>query len=235
MTTNDRLLDSARILCALCFCSLLILVTSCSDDDDDAGTGASGLRPANLIYSPATITTSFGTAVSSTQPDIDGDEPISFTLSASLHGADEDDDDDHDHEDNDFADHITIDADGVISADDGLPVGEYEIDVTAVNSAGTTSFEEVFTIEVEKANDEAISYQADIRPLVNNRCAPCHITGVETKWTEYNNTRRHIDDIIDRIQRSEGSTGFMPQSGSKLPQSEIDLYIQWRADGLPDS
>ena len=41
----------------------------------------------------------------------------------------------------------------------------------------------------------------------------------------------NIDNIINRIERPNGDPLKMPQGGS-LSQSQINLFVKWKADGL---
>jgi hypothetical protein len=38
--------------------------------------------------------------------------------------------------------------------------------------------------------------------------------------------------LIDRISRAQGASGMMPYQGTRMPQSSIDLIIDWNTDGL---
>ena len=81
---------------------------------------------------------------------------------------------------------------------------------------------------------EIVRYNTDIRPIIESRCMGCHSPGgpgAFQPFTNYNQVRTHIDNIIDRIQRPNGDPLRMPPSGS-LSQSQISLFTQWKADGL---
>ena len=38
--------------------------------------------------------------------------------------------------------------------------------------------------------------------------------------------------LIDRISRTQGSGGMMPNGGTRLPQATIDKIIRWQTDGF---
>ena len=40
--------------------------------------------------------------------------------------------------------------------------------------------------------------------------------------------------LIDRITRQNGQSGLMPLGAPRLPQTTIDVVIQWNADGLQE-
>lgn len=78
------------------------------------------------------------------------------------------------------------------------------------------------------------TYTANIKPLLVNSCAPCHVSGGSNpnKWDNYATTKSKINGIIDRVQRETTAAGFMPQGGSKLSAANIALLKKWVDDGL---
>lgn len=76
------------------------------------------------------------------------------------------------------------------------------------------------------------SYAVDIAPILQNRgCNGCHGYTFATASAEAGpatNVRR----ILNRINRTQGSTGFMPKNGTKLPQSEINKIQEWFDSGM---
>lgn len=78
-----------------------------------------------------------------------------------------------------------------------------------------------------------VKFSEEIAPLLSNRCGECHSAGAsQTNYLDYTTARNGIDRILNRIQREEGSAGFMPLNGTKLSQESIDLIQQWRDDGF---
>ena len=76
-------------------------------------------------------------------------------------------------------------------------------------------------------------FSVHIRPLLNTHCGECHSAGTsQTNYLDYDNSKNAITSILDRIQREEGASGFMPRNGNKLPQESIDLIQQWQDEGL---
>ena len=72
-----------------------------------------------------------------------------------------------------------------------------------------------------------------IRPLLNTHCGECHSAGTsQTNYLDYDNAKNAITSILDRIQREEGASGFMPRNGNKLPQESIDLIQQLQDERL---
>ncbi|AYN01315.1 hypothetical protein [Chryseobacterium sp. 3008163] len=81
---------------------------------------------------------------------------------------------------------------------------------------------------------ETVRYQTDIKPIIDANCTVCHSAGGSASfqpWTNYNQVKTNIDNIINRIQRPNGDPLKMPQGGS-LSQNQINLFVKWKADGL---
>lgn len=98
-------------------------------------------------------------------------------------------------------------------------------------SAGITGSAVSVTITVTPAR---ITYTTHIKPLLTTSCAPCHLaTGYNSvKFDNYASAKNKINGILDRVQRSKNSSGFMPQGGNELSAEKIDLLKKWVTDGL---
>ncbi|MCS3530581.1 hypothetical protein [Chryseobacterium sp. JUb7] len=81
---------------------------------------------------------------------------------------------------------------------------------------------------------ETVTYTKDVKNIVDNNCIGCHSAGSFKPLTTYNDVKTNIDGILDRIQRANGVPGKMPQGGS-LSQSQINIFIKWKADGLVEN
>lgn len=80
-----------------------------------------------------------------------------------------------------------------------------------------------------------ITYNKDIKAIFVANCTPCHLAGGTNpnKWDDYTTAKTKIITILDRIQRTPGTTGFMPRNGTmQLPAATITLLKQWQTDGL---
>lgn len=164
------------------------------------------IAPSSLIYIPNSMSISEGITMSSSVPAISGTLPISYTINVSP-----------------SSQGISINTEtGVITVYGTTPVGTYSVEVTASNPSGSTSA--TFTVDVITS---LVSYAADIKPILAPKCGSCH-----TKYKNYTGTKADINLIINRINRAQGSAGFMPKNGNKLPQSQLDLIQQWLDDGL---
>jgi uncharacterized membrane protein len=83
-----------------------------------------------------------------------------------------------------------------------------------------------------------ISYTNFTKSVITNNCTSCHadtpINGASISLTTYNNVKDAIQNsgLIDRISRTQGAPGMMPNGGARLPQNTIDKIIQWRDEGF---
>lgn len=76
------------------------------------------------------------------------------------------------------------------------------------------------------------SYSLDIAPILLNRgCTGCHGYTFATASTSVGPST-NVRSILNRIKRTQGSTGFMPRNGTKLTQSEIDKIQEWFDSGM---
>jgi len=82
-----------------------------------------------------------------------------------------------------------------------------------------------------------LTYQANIQSLVANNCTPCHFPakgGNKKPFDSYEAVRANIDSMIVRVQLNPGDKGFMPFKKSKLSDSTITVFKQWRDGGMSD-
>lgn len=81
----------------------------------------------------------------------------------------------------------------------------------------------------------AITYTANVHPIITGSCAPCHISGGKQKTlNNYLTAKEAIEDILTRIQKNPDEKGFMPMKHPKLPDSTIQVLIQWKNAGMPE-
>jgi hypothetical protein len=120
---------------------------------------------------------------------------------------------------------------GTISVDNTVTIGSYKLSVSVTNVIGKADFTDALTVNVTTPVPK-VTFDADIKPIIQSKCSSCHTGGNQPNFTSFTIAKNSIDDILNRIQRTQGSTGFMPQGGSKIPQSEIDKIKQWKTDGL---
>ncbi|MBI5371799.1 MAG: hypothetical protein HZA79_07215 [Sphingobacteriales bacterium] len=81
-----------------------------------------------------------------------------------------------------------------------------------------------------------LNYTANLQAVISENCSPCHIPargGNKKPYDNYENVKTDIDEIIRRIELSPGEKGFMPfRKTTKLSDSTIAVFRQWRADGV---
>lgn len=93
---------------------------------------------------------------------------------------------------------------------------------------------------IEATPVENVTYNENIKTIINNNCIICHGTipanGAPMSLTTYALVKDAILNrpLIDRISRPQGAPGMMPNGGTRLPQSSIDLIIQWKDQGLQE-
>lgn len=93
----------------------------------------------------------------------------------------------------------------------------------------------------KKATGEAppapkMTFETNLQAVVMDKCSPCHIPskgGNKKAYDNYASVKTDIDEIIRRIELNPTDRGFMPfKKTAKLSDSTINLFKQWRADGL---
>ncbi|WP_298894421.1 hypothetical protein [uncultured Psychroserpens sp.] len=82
-----------------------------------------------------------------------------------------------------------------------------------------------------------VTYIDNVKSIIDNNCISCHsnppINGAPISLVTFDNVKSAVENngLIDRI--SSNDQGFlMPFGGPRLPQTLIDLVVQWEADGL---
>ncbi len=80
-----------------------------------------------------------------------------------------------------------------------------------------------------------LTYENDLKPLIAGKCSPCHIPaegGSKKPYASYSAVKDDIDDMIHRISLNPGEHGYMPSRKPKLSDSTINMFKQWKAEGL---
>ncbi len=86
-------------------------------------------------------------------------------------------------------------------------------------------------------NQDPITYSDDVKTIIDNNCLNCHqsppVNGANTSLLIYENVRSGVENnnLINRISAQAGQSGAMPLGGPRLPQSSIDIIVQWQTDG----
>lgn len=79
-----------------------------------------------------------------------------------------------------------------------------------------------------------MTFEANVLPVIQSKCGPCHIPGQGNKepYVTAAAVKADIDDIIHRIGLQPGDKGFMPVRHPRLSDSTINVFVQWKADGM---
>ena len=81
-----------------------------------------------------------------------------------------------------------------------------------------------------------MNYETNIQAMIAGSCSPCHIPskgGNKKPYDNFTNVKTDIDEIIRRIELNPGEKGFMPfKKTVKLSDSTINVFKQWKVDGL---
>lgn len=78
-------------------------------------------------------------------------------------------------------------------------------------------------------------FAGNVENVMMNSCTPCHFPskgGRVKALDNYAAARDNIDEIIRRIELNPADKGFMPFKHPKLSQDTINIFKQWKADGL---
>ncbi len=92
------------------------------------------------------------------------------------------------------------------------------------------------TAAAEPAKPKASTYTADLMPMIQMKCAPCHLPskgGNKANFEVYANVQKYGAEMVTRIERNPGERGFMPFKGTaKLSADEIAVFKKWVSDGM---
>ena len=81
-----------------------------------------------------------------------------------------------------------------------------------------------------------ITYQANIVPLLQANCVPCHFpekNGRKKPLDNYADVSKLYDDAMRRVQLNPTEKGFMPdRKPAKISDSTFNVLKQWKVDGM---
>ncbi len=175
--------------------------------------------PSALSYSPNSLETTVGTAISSVAPKLSGTSPFTFSMTSTP----------------DAKGKISINTStGVVSVATDAAEGTYKVSVTAANSASSKTFADALRVVVKPGTStKTTTFEADIRPLLVGKCASCHTTGTQGSrgqdWRKYADTKTWVEDIIRTTANKT-----MPPGTNDLTTAEVDLIRKWKTDGLKE-
>lgn len=79
------------------------------------------------------------------------------------------------------------------------------------------------------------TFTADILPLVQAKCTPCHLPskgGNKGSFETYESAKKYAAEMLTRVMTAPGQRGFMPKNHDKLADTEIALIKKWIDQGL---
>ncbi len=74
-----------------------------------------------------------------------------------------------------------------------------------------------------------------MKEVISANCSPCHFPtrgGNKKPYDNYANVKTDINEMIRRIELPSTERGFMPFKKTKLSDSTIAVFKQWRDDGM---
>jgi hypothetical protein len=187
--------------------ALFIFMWACSTSDEATpNPSPTGQLPSSLSYTSNQVTFCVGTTTGSSNASIQGTKPITYTITVQPTNS-----------------KITIDGNGKIMVASDAPAGTFKVSVTATNAVGSQTFTDVLTVNATEANTAGVSFNKDVKPLVQSKCTPCHVSGgSQPNWTNYSNAKNNIANMIARTE-----SGSMPQGGPPLTAAEIQVFKDW--------
>ena len=79
------------------------------------------------------------------------------------------------------------------------------------------------------------TYAADVLPLIQLKCSPCHLRskgGIKTNFENYKTAKKNGVAMLERIQLPDGKKKYMPLKNPRLSTEEIAVFKKWVDDGL---
>jgi hypothetical protein len=113
-----------------------------------------------------------------------------------------------------------------------------KIATLAIFATALICFSNCHSSKKATASKAHVTYEANIRPLVEANCAPCHFpdkNGMKKPLNSYTAVRDNIDSMLWRIQLNPTDKGFMPFKHPKLSDSTITVFKQWKDNGTPEN
>lgn len=107
--------------------------------------------------------------------------------------------------------------------------------VTAVSITVISCAEHNIPLVVECLNNEEVSYNDDVKPIVETVCTGCHNAGFgDRNWLVFSNFQNHASEVRRRITLPSDHPDHMPRSGS-LTSEQIQTIICWVDQGAQNN
>lgn len=91
------------------------------------------------------------------------------------------------------------------------------------------------TTAVNDTKKATVTYALNIQPLLESKCAPCHLPakgGNKTDFSTYEAAKSYVDPMLERVQLAAGTKGFMPMKREALSAEDIALIKKWKEEGM---
>jgi mono/diheme cytochrome c family protein len=91
----------------------------------------------------------------------------------------------------------------------------------------------------EPTNLNEVTYTSSVKSIIDSNCIVCHgdipTNGAPMSLTTYENVKEAVlnRNLLDRISRTEGTSGAMPLGGPRLPQNDINAITTWIDNNFP--
>lgn len=86
--------------------------------------------------------------------------------------------------------------------------------------------------------EKKLSYNKDIKPIIENSCTPCHIPpqGKKEPLENYTHVKENIASIIQRVKLPQDDRKFMPPRNKKpaLNDSLVAVLVKWEQQDMPE-
>ena len=86
--------------------------------------------------------------------------------------------------------------------------------------------------------ENLISYERHIKPMLLEKCTPCHFPeqGTKKMLDTYQAVSKSMDDIILRVELDPSEKGYMPFKSKKpaLTAEEIQTLKDWVSQGMSE-
>jgi len=85
---------------------------------------------------------------------------------------------------------------------------------------------------------DQVTYTNSIKAIVDQNCIRCHgdvlANGAPMPLTTYAHVKNAMmtRPLLEKISKADGEAGLMPNGGPRMPQSKINMFIVWQAQGL---
>jgi len=109
--------------------------------------------------------------------------------------------------------------------------------IIVINSFISCSSDSTEDLETTNIPDDKVTYTNNIKSIIDTNCISCHssppVNGAPIPLTTYSKVKEGTEtgNVINRIERDQGSSGVMPPVGSTLSAAQIQLIKDWQTDG----